>query len=313
MKVTIQSIAPLFDYQFEVPDTGIIGIYGISGSGKTSLLRSLAGFQTDLRGTIEFLDSTNLDTENKIYSGVQKCSYMNQDSILFPHWTVAENLNFAEVHSRQESENTSTLLTQLNCHDLLNKYPSQLSGGEKQRVAFIRSLISARTNQLILLDEPFSALDQDMRAKALEILNQFRTTHLVFLVTHDINELYHYADELLYINNGKIQYQDNISGAMSDGKFQLPIASKVLINNTIQIIYADDVSISLESLKNTSIIHQYNVTIIKIDRDKDQSILKLKTADNQILFAKITSQSLNKLKLTLNQNVMANFKATSFK
>jgi len=313
MKVNIQSTSPQFNYQFEVDDTGIIGIYGISGSGKTSLLRSLAGFQADLRGKIEFLDSTILDTENKIYSTVQKCSYMNQDSILFPHWTVAENLDFAEIHSRQESENTSYLVTQLNCHDLLNKYPSQLSGGEKQRVAFIRSLISARTNQLILLDEPFSALDQDMRAKALEILNQFRTTHLVFLVTHDINELYHYADELLYINNGKIQYQGNISGAMSDGKFQLPIASKVLINNTIQIIYADDVSISLEPLKNTSIIHQYNVTIIKIDTDKDQSILKLKTAEDQILFAKITSQSLHKLKLTLNQKVMANFKATSFK
>ena len=313
MIVNIQSDFPKYNYQYSVAETGIIGVYGISGSGKSSLLRAIAGFQPDTLGKIELNNKILLDTANKRSATVQKCSYMSQNSILFPHWTVRQNLDFAESHAKVNQKITSQIIAALNCQELLDKYPNQLSGGEKQRVAFIRALIGSRTSQLMLLDEPFSALDEVIRTTALEILNQYKKNNLIFLVTHDINELYHYADEILSINNGNIQYQNSISNAMACGKYQLPIACKLIIDNKQQIIYADDVSLSLNPLSDSSIIHQIPVTLIDLTKTHKTSLLKLKTGDNQTLFAKITTQSLNRLQLTLNQHVMANFKATSFK
>ncbi|MFK8013521.1 MAG: ATP-binding cassette domain-containing protein [Marinicellaceae bacterium] len=313
MKVNIQSASPYYDYQFSVNDIGIVGVFGISGSGKSSLLRALAGFQEKVVGDIQLQSQCLYDSQIKSTRGVNKCSYMSQDVVLFPHWTVTENLDFAESHTIKNKQATQELIETLECQKLVKKYPHQLSGGETQRIAFIRSLICCRTYPLMLLDEPFSALDERMRNIALNLLNYYKQKNLIFFVTHDINELYHLADEILSINNGIIQYQNIISQAMSCGAFQLPIASKIKIANKRHIIYADDVSISLSPIKDSSIIHQVPVTIESIRNDNDISNLKLKTGDEQILFASITKHSLMKLKLTQNQAVMANFKATAFK
>ena len=313
MKVNIQSEIPQFDYQFTVKESGIVGVYGISGSGKSSLLRAIAGFQNDLKGSIEFKKTSLLNTKRKQFSKTQKTSYMSQSPILFPHWTIKQNLDFAETHSIKNNPQTNHLISELKCDDLLSHYPHQLSGGEQQRVAFIRALISSRTSDIMLLDEPFSALDKIIKNTALEILKNYKNDNLIYLVTHDINELYQYSDELLLIENGTNQYQNDTLNAMASGQFQLPIASKLIINNTPHIIYADDVSLSLNTLTDSSIVHQYPVTINNITNDKSTALLKLKCQDNQILFAKITLQSLNRLQLALNQKVMANFKATSFK
>jgi len=312
MIVNIQSDKPNYHYQFSVSDSGIIGVYGISGSGKTSLLRAIAGFGDQIKGSIKTDNNTVLDSAHKITLKVQKCSYMSQNPILFPHWTVQENLDFAEAHSVESKKDTTDLIHGLNCSGLLNKYPSQLSGGEKQRIAFIRTLICSRGSQLMLLDEPFSALDIEMRKTALNILHQYRNNNLIFLVTHDINELYHYANELLYIDNGSVLYQDSIEAAMASNQCHLPIASKVILDGKHQVIYADDISISLKRQTDSSIIHQIPVTITNIHSAKGLSILKLITHDKQQLIAKITKHSLDTLQLTLNQEVMANFKATSY-
>jgi len=311
MKVNIQSIAPKYDFQFSVNNTGIVGVYGISGSGKSSLLRAIAGFQKTLTGSIEYKNRYVLNTEKNQMPKVQLCSYMSQSPILFPHWTVKQNLDFAEVHSSINKAQTNELLLTLNCMDLLNHYPSQLSGGEKQRVAFIRALISSRNCDLILLDEPFSALDKDIKNTALALLCDSKKDKLIFLITHDINELYQYANNILLINNGTIQYQNNISKAMTSGQFQLPIACHFELENKQQVIYADDVSLSLKPLADSSIIHQIPVVIKEIRRKEKTVTIKLNSQDNKILYAKITSQSLDRLQLTLNQPVMANFKASS--
>ena len=317
MKVNIQSKQPQFDYKFSCKNTGIVGVYGISGSGKSSLLQALAGYNDEVEGCIKFRDEILFDTNNKLLSKVIKCSYMNQHPILFPHWSVAENLQFAQNYSSNK-QNIDELLSQLDCQQLLNKRPKQLSGGEKQRVAFIRTLLQIEQGCLVLLDEPFSALDSKLRKIALQLLKSYKDNCLIYLVTHDISELYHIADELLYIDNGHVVFHNSIQKAMASTYKNLPIASRINIENINHVIYADDVSISLSKNSQSSIIHQIAVTITEINTIEKTVILKLRLDSGfnekgqQHLYAKITNDSLNRLKLKIQQSVFAHFKASSY-
>lgn len=306
MKVNITSLQPRYHYDFTVANTGIIGIYGVSGSGKSSLLSAIAGYNNHQQATIQY--------NNKALHGVIKCSYMTQHPILFSHWTIAENLNFALSYSKNSQSKLADLVAQLSCLHLLNKYPSQLSGGEKQRIAFIRALILIEDESLVLLDEPFSALDNKLRKVALNLLNQYKNNNLIYLVTHEISELYQVANELIYINQGKVLYHDKIEKAMANNLHKLPVASKIQLDKTKLIIYADDVSISLTKHIDSSIIHQLETTIKEIRCFEDAVILELVLSNSQQkLFAKITKDSLIHLNLQEKQQVIANFKATSLK
>ena len=317
MKVNIQSKHPQFDYKYNCKNIGIVGVYGISGSGKSSLLQAIAGYNDEVQGCIKFRKKTLFDTNNRHFPKVIKCSYMKQHPLLFAHWSIAENLQFAQNYSNNKQK-IDELLYKLDCHQLLNKRPKQLSGGEKQRVAFIRALLQIEQGSLVLLDEPYSALDGKLRKIALQLLKNYKDNCLIYLVTHDISELYHIADELLYIDSGHIAYQDPIQKAMASGYKNLPIASKINIENKKHVIYADDVSISLSKNPQSSIIHQIAVTITEINAIEKNIILKLKLNSNideksqQYLYARITNNSLDKLKLKIQQNVFAHFKASSY-
>jgi len=313
MKVAVSSNKPKFSYKFNCNDTGIVGVYGISGCGKSSLLNALAGFNTNITGLIEFNDEKVLDTDNNIKPHVLKCSYMQQHPMLFEHWTIAENLAFAQKYCAQ-AHDLDFLLTELKCKHLVNNYPNELSGGEKQRVAFIRALIQIEDGCLVLLDEPFSALDYKLRKKALKLLSK-QNNCLVFLVTHEIKELYELADSLLMIKESEISYNEMIVTAMSDGFAHLPVAAKMWFNDESHVIYADDVSISLKKHNDSSLIHQLEVTIDEIKAIEDFIILRLnysKTVSVQKLYAKIKAESFNRLCLKQNQQVYANFKASSY-
>lgn len=305
MKVSIQSNKPKYDYQFNVDNTGIVGVYGISGSGKSSLLNAIAGYQDNIKGIITL--------NNKKLEGNIKCSYMNQHPILFPHWTVVENLYFALKYSNNSIQLMDELLSTLGCNELLNQLPSQLSGGEKQRIAFIRSLLLIQEGSLVLLDEPFSALDNSLRKTALDLLKPYKHKSLIFFVTHDISELYQLSDNLLYLKDGIIAYQDKTENAMHSQYGNLPLASKITFEGKNHIIYADDVSISLQKNPQSSIVHQLDSTIQQIKDKDDICTLKLTLSNGNILYAKITKDSLNRLNLKENQQIVANFKATSSK
>jgi len=177
-------------------------IAGESGSGKTTLLRVLSGLLTPDSGRIVINNEVWFDSEQKINLPVQKrkIGFLFQDYALFPNMTVKENIKYA---ARGE-ERVHAVIETVGLQELQNRFPVGLSGGQKQRVALARSL--ARDPAILLLDEPFSALDDRLRNELqdllLTIFNQFKTT--VFMVSHDKAEIIKLASRVILLDNGHV-------------------------------------------------------------------------------------------------------------
>ena len=181
---------------------GCTGIMGISGSGKTTLLRMLAGLTNPDSGRIEVAGKVWYDSLQKINVPVQerRIGFVFQDYSLFPNMSVHENVAF----SCKDHKKIEALLEMAGLERFRDFSPDQLSGGQKQRVALVRAL--ARDPELLLLDEPLSALDNEAREKLqddlLEIQNRFGTT--TFLVSHDEMEIRKLCSSVAVIENGKL-------------------------------------------------------------------------------------------------------------
>jgi len=189
----------------ELPALSFGAIYGPSGAGKTSLLNILAGLMQPEQGIIEVNGQTWLNTHKKINLPVQKRSigFVFQDFALFPNMTVKENLLYA-LPKNEPAGLIHELLSTINMTDMATHKPSTLSGGQKQRVALVRALI--RKPQLLLLDEPLSALDNDMRLALQNELAAFHQRyHLTTLmVSHHLPEIYRLAGNIWHISQGQL-------------------------------------------------------------------------------------------------------------
>ncbi|MCH5336607.1 MAG: ATP-binding cassette domain-containing protein [Campylobacter sp.] len=177
-------------------------IFGESGAGKTTLLKIIAGLITPEFGRIELENEVWLDTQKGIKLAPQKrkIGFMFQDYALFPNMNVWQNLAYASKNKAKIEE----LLELMALKNLAKAYPKELSGGQAQRVALARALI--REPELLLLDEPLSALDFKLRAHLQDelgkILNHFKITTL--LVSHDLAEIYKLSSRVLELSNGQI-------------------------------------------------------------------------------------------------------------
>lgn len=187
------------DIDLSIKEGEFLALSGKSGSGKTTLLRILAGLE-DASGNIKVTDENWLDAKTKLPAQKRAIGFVFQDYALFDNMNVLQNLLFV-CKDRELAEH---LLDLTELSELKNRLPSNLSGGQKQRVALCRAMM--RRPKLLLMDEPLSALDPEMRTKLQnEILilhKEFNTTTI--MVSHDPSEIYRLASRVVVLQNGKI-------------------------------------------------------------------------------------------------------------
>jgi molybdate ABC transporter permease protein len=209
LTVEIQKQLPGFflDVSFQT-ERSPLGLLGASGAGKSLILRCLAGLETPDKGRIVLNGRVLFDSELGVNLPPQDrhCGFLGQNYALFPHLTVAENIAFGMSLAKSEREIKQEVEKQLISVDLpgiSDRYPKQLSGGQQQRVALARA--RASNPELILLDEPFSALDTYLRDKQAKILlnNLLDYQGITIFVTHNLEEAYRICPNLMVIDRGK--------------------------------------------------------------------------------------------------------------
>ena len=187
------------DIDLQIQKGDFIALSGLSGSGKTTLLRIIAGLET-ASGTIKIEDDIWLDDKYSLPPQKRDIGFVFQDYALFPNYTVLENLLY--VNKDINLANHLLNLTELN--ELKDRYPQTLSGGQKQRVSLCRAMMNRP--KILLMDEPLSALDTNMRTKLqneiLTLHKEFETTTI--MVSHDPSEIYRLANRVVVLNEGKI-------------------------------------------------------------------------------------------------------------
>jgi iron(III) transport system ATP-binding protein len=186
-----------------VPTGSLVAVLGPSGSGKTTLLRAIAGFLRPDAGTISIDGSPVVSNSIFLPAERRRVGYVPQEGALFPHLDVAGNIAFG-LGRHKRTERVNELLDLVGLRDLATRKPHELSGGQQQRVALARAL--APSPSLILLDEPFAALDGptrlEVRDEVRRVLRASGATAL--LVTHDRDEALGWADLVAVVDNGRI-------------------------------------------------------------------------------------------------------------
>ena len=179
-----------------------LAVVGPSGAGKSTLLRIIAGVDRSARGTVALGGRCWLDTDSGIWvpPWLRSVGWVPQDGLLFPHQDVLNNLRYGTAGD----DGVLEVARLLRIDHLLRRMPNRLSGGERQRVALGRALLAA--SDLLLLDEPFSALDRPLRAEIRDVVREWSTRHdvVMVLVTHDDEDAEVLAEEAYALSAGAL-------------------------------------------------------------------------------------------------------------
>lgn len=223
------------DIAFDMPMAGITALFGASGSGKTTMLRAIAGL-THLDGHLSVGDEIWQDARTGFFMPPHKRSigYVFQEASLFPHLNVRENLYYGarrnDALAKPNGLTVDTITELMQISHLVDRSTHNLSGGERQRVAIARALM--RAPKLLLMDEPLSALDRQSRADVLACLETLHreTSVPILYVSHDTGEVARLADHLLMISNGRKNTEgpaktlfEQLDFEPPDGRFEVSV------------------------------------------------------------------------------------------
>ncbi len=191
----------------EVQPGSLTAVLGLSGCGKTTLLRVIAGFERAERGSVSLADRTLDDGRTYVAPEKRGIGYVPQEGALFPHLSVQDNVGFGLSRRERRGDAVAELLEMVGIATLARRLPHELSGGEQQRVALARAL--ARRPEALLLDEPFSSLDASLRGRVREEVHGLLSEQGVttVLVTHDQEEALSLADVVAVLRDGTIVQQ----------------------------------------------------------------------------------------------------------
>jgi len=249
----------------DIPSGELVALFGPSGAGKTTLLRILSGLTVPDQGKIECGGRVWFDSGRKINVPPQQrnIGYMFQDYALFPNMTVLENILFAQ--RAKDVKAADDLLSVFGLNEFRMRKPGKLSGGQKQRVALARAL--ACEPQLLLLDEPLSSVDAQMRMALQDEISRVHR-HLettILMVSHDLEEVFRLASLVIQIENGIIK---------KSGVPEL-VFSDVQVGGKVQIAGR----------------------IVRIDRQEPANIVTVTSANNQIIEVVASDRDLDALNL----------------
>jgi molybdate transport system ATP-binding protein len=333
-----------------LPGSGVTVLFGHSGSGKTTLLRCIAGLQRAPQGFLEINGEVWQDSNRDVFLPTHKraLGYVFQEANLFPHLTVAGNLQYGLKRTAKPSRaaDLQHILELLGIGHLLKRMPDHLSGGERQRVAIARAL--ALNPEILLMDEPLASLDFKRKHEILPFLSLLHQelNIPVLYVTHSQQEVAQLADTLVILADGRALASGPLSETLSrldvplaqdreaatvwpvtvvehetgyhltrvafaDGTLSLPIIDAATGTPLRVQIYARDVSIALEAPNATSILNVLPATITGLADDRcGHSVVRLQVG-TQALLAHITSKSALLLGLQIGLAVYAQIKGTS--
>lgn len=337
-----------FDVNFQIPGRGITAIFGHSGSGKTTLLRCIAGLERATAGFLQINDHCWQDDSKGIFLATHQRSlgYVFQEASLFPHLTVKQNLEYGlrRTPLAQRKIALVEVIELLGISLLLSRRPDRLSGGERQRVAIARALLTSP--QLLLMDEPLTALDDQSKAEILPYLEKLHEELAIPLlyVTHSQQELMRLADYMLLMNQGQLIGGGPLSEMLT--RFDLPLShaheagvvieanflthdeefhltylefsggqlslprQTLLPGPLVRVrIQARDVSLALENEVRSSILNVLAATIVEITEEPPgQWLIKLAVGEI-LLLARITAKSGHLLQLQPGMAVYARVKS----
>ncbi|MCP3999425.1 MAG: molybdenum ABC transporter ATP-binding protein [Gammaproteobacteria bacterium] len=335
------------DATLNTPDNGITVLFGASGTGKTTLLRAIAGLEKST-GSLSVGGEIWQDEHTCLPAHKRACGYVFQEANLFTHMNVRSNLQYGYTRSEHAEycinfEHATELLT---LNKLLDRPSTQLSGGERKRVAIAQALLSGP--KLLLLDEPLASLDARHKSELMPFLERLHSELdiPIIYVSHAPDEVAQLADYLALMDGGRIL----ATGAMNEilTRFDLPVAhdadagavlsvtpgdhdtqynlttlnfsgGSLLVPGRIDTdcenmrvrIMARDVSLTLQRQTNTSILNIVSTTVIELSNDgAAQTLVKL-DAGGTALLARITCKSAAAMNITTGMKLYAQIKSVA--
>lgn len=341
-----QQGAHQLEIDLQIPVKGITAIFGVSGAGKTSLINAISGLTQPQRGRIELNDRLLFDAEQKVALPPEKrrIGYVFQDARLFPHYRVRGNLQYGMAPAMKAQ--FDSLVSLLGLEALLSRFPLSLSGGEKQRVAIGRALLTAP--DMLLLDEPLASLDLPRKRELMPYLQKLakQVDIPMLYVSHSLDEILHLADNVLVLDAGKVKAFGPLERVWSSSAMRpwLPVSEltsvlrvQVLeqhpdypmtalslgdqhiwvsrVNQPVKTplrirIASSDVSLALQPPQHTSIRNILPAQVVELLEVGDQVEVKLRIGISE-LWARITPWARDELGIRPDQWLYAQIKSVS--